>query len=330
MQKPHMKFEKNFPLKNINTSDKEFIVTFPYTSEPLMESIKAVGVISPVILKSFDDRYKIISGYRRIITAINIGIDLVDAYIIEENLSAPHEYLLINIYDNLTTRGFNIIEQGHIFYKLANEFHITQNEIIGKYMPLLGINPNSKTLNNLISLNRLQDDIKQYIIEEDIPIINAVKLAGLKTKDLSALFILLKMIKIGTNYLHQMLLYLEEISLRDDISIEVLLEETKPIAGEQNLSMPQKGLKIIDALKDRRYPRLAKIEKEIITGIREMRLPKEIKLTYPQYLEEGDWKAEIRFKDQEQLKTLGETLIKKAEDGEIEKIMEIGWDCGKI
>lgn len=101
--------------------------------EELATSIKELGIIQPLTLRSVgDNTYQIISGERRYRASLLAGLDTVPAYIRTANDSEVTEMALI---ENIQREDLNAIEIALTFRKLIDQYNLTQerlSERIGK------------------------------------------------------------------------------------------------------------------------------------------------------------------------------------------------------
>ena len=139
----------------------------------------------------------------------------------------------------------------------------------------------------------------------------------LSEADQEALLSLAQGLKIGENHFRDFLDWLEEIALRDGVSLsEVLMGESfLRISSDPRLSRNDKLKRIKEEVRRLRFPRLSRIEEEIQKRIREIKLKPQIQMTVPPGLEGGTLTVQVRATSYEELKQLvgelGQTLGKK-------------------
>src|SRR4030043_1393449 len=109
---------QTIPLRQIDLSDQTFSVNFMPDFERLRSSVKAAGFIQPVLLREKPHGYQIVSGFRRISVARELGYDEIEARIFGEKEMEDLKVFLISIQENLTTRGLNAIEKAIALEKL--------------------------------------------------------------------------------------------------------------------------------------------------------------------------------------------------------------------
>ncbi|HMA80169.1 MAG TPA: hypothetical protein VKR81_04740 [Candidatus Binatia bacterium] len=116
-----------------------------------------------------------------------------------------------------------------------------------------------------------------------------------KAADRDALEEIVVSLKIGENHLRDMMEWLEEISLRDRVSISEILASRALVAvkTDPRLGRADRLKRIKEQLRRLRYPRLAGIEDAIRQKIQALKLPAEIRLSVPAGLEGGRLQVEF-------------------------------------
>lgn len=142
--------------------------------EELANSIKADGVIQPIVVRKVGDNYEIIAGERRFRASKLAGLEKVP--IIVKNVSdrKARELALV---ENIQREDLNPIEEAISLKTLMEEYKLTQQElsdIVGK--------SRSYIANNLRLLN-LSDYIKDYLIRGELSPSQGRTLLSLETEE---------------------------------------------------------------------------------------------------------------------------------------------------
>lgn len=147
----------------------------PERLEELAQSIRANGIIQPLVVRRSGERYQLVAGERRWRAARLAGVVRVPAVIQE----VPDERLLeITLIENIQREDLNPIETAVAFDRLARELQLNQEEIgrrTGK---------DRSTIANLIRLLQLPPDIQQLIAERRLSAGHARCLLSLPTPEL--------------------------------------------------------------------------------------------------------------------------------------------------
>ncbi|EGT3615489.1 ParB/RepB/Spo0J family partition protein [Clostridium perfringens] len=147
----------NIELKEIKANKKQPRKFFDNNKlKELAESIKEHGIIQPLILKKEANGYSIIAGERRWRAAKIAEVTEVPALIMD---ISDEKLLQISLIENIQREDLNPIEEGLAYERLLKEFALTQEELsktIGK---------SRTTITNTMRLLKLDDRVKEYVIE---------------------------------------------------------------------------------------------------------------------------------------------------------------------
>ena len=91
--------------------------------DDLTASIRAQGVLSPVIVRQARDGYELVAGERRVRAAERAGIERIPAVVREVSDADMLEVALI---ENLQREDLNPIEEADVYRRLIEEFGVTQ------------------------------------------------------------------------------------------------------------------------------------------------------------------------------------------------------------
>ena len=147
----------------------------PDRMEELAQSIRANGIIQPLVVRRHAEHYQLVAGERRWRAAKIAGVTQVPAVIQE---IADDRLLEITLIENIQREDLNPIETAQAFDRLCRELQLNHDEIgrrTGK---------DRSTIANLIRLLQLPPDIQQLIAERRLSAGHARCLLTLPTADL--------------------------------------------------------------------------------------------------------------------------------------------------
>lgn len=122
--------------------------------EELAESIKAVGLVQPVIVRKTGDRYELVAGERRWRAARLAGLVKIPAVIRDAGDAEALELALI---ENINREDLNAIDTARAYANLQEEFGSTQVELAQK------LGRSRSAIANTIRLLELPDDVQALI-----------------------------------------------------------------------------------------------------------------------------------------------------------------------
>ncbi len=125
----------------------------------LSKSIKEYGILQPLTVRYLRGKYVLIAGERRLKASKIAGLKYVPAIII--NLDDEKSAILALI-ENLQRKDLNFVEEAYGYYRLLNEYEITQEELAKK------IGKNQSTIANKLRLLKLTNDVKSFLLQNGL------------------------------------------------------------------------------------------------------------------------------------------------------------------
>ena len=97
--------------------------------DELAQSIKANGVIQPIVVRKVDGGYRIIAGERRWRAAQRAGLTRVPVVVKDVAAGSDAQLLEMALIENIQREDLNPIDEAAAYEKLSSEFKMTQEEI---------------------------------------------------------------------------------------------------------------------------------------------------------------------------------------------------------
>lgn len=124
--------------------------------DELARSIKASGIIQPLVLRPIGSRFQLIAGERRWRAAQRAGLSKVSAIVRQ----VPDELALeMTLVENIQREDLNAMEAARAFERLMDEFHLTQEAVAER------TGKDRATVANAIRLLKLEKQIQEWIEE---------------------------------------------------------------------------------------------------------------------------------------------------------------------
>jgi ParB/RepB/Spo0J family partition protein len=316
-----MKIIKKTPLDRIDLSDTTFSVRFMTDLQDLQSSIREVGLIQPVHLKERPGSYQVISGFRRIGALRELRCHEVESWVTDETDDLG--LFTAALHENMATRGLNSVEKAITLNKLIHHFHVDRAVVIQRYLPLLSLETHEKILNTFLSLAGMEDEVKGFVLKEEVSRSNIRILSTFHPEDRIALLGPLSSLKLGENRLREVLTLLEEISGRDRIPIREVLDrpEIQVALSHGEWTPAQKTEQFKKALFRLRYPRRHQLEERFRQRRISLNLPPAISLEHSPNFEGKRLKMDFQFASVEELRTILSSLNNLADKKELEEMI---------
>jgi len=319
-----MKTIQNIPLQEIDLSDDTFSVNYLPDLQRLRPSIEQIGLIQPVFLRKKGDHHQIICGFRRISLMKELGKSEIESRVYEEKEMEEFQLFSLSLHENQTTRGFNAVEKAIALDKLIHRFQIDPAAVIKTFLPFFSLEPNEKILNTYLSLARMEDEIKTYVLREEVSRSNIRRLSTLTSDNRMAVLSLISSLKLGENRLREVLTFLEEISRRNQCEGRDIVRrpEIQAILSQEELTPSQKTERIKKVLTDLRHPKLNQLEKTFEKKRKGLNLPSNISLHHPPFFEGKKLRIEFQFETTEEYRSILSALSVLPEREEFKQMIE--------
>jgi ParB family transcriptional regulator, chromosome partitioning protein len=138
--------------------------------EDLARSIKAQGIIQPIIVRHVDAGYEIVAGERRWRAAQRAGLMKVPVVVRD----IPEDRLLaVALIENIQRQDLNPIEEAHAYRRLGDEFHLTQEQIAE------AVGKDRSSIANIVRLLRLPQEVRASVSSGALSMGHARALLGI-------------------------------------------------------------------------------------------------------------------------------------------------------
>jgi ParB family chromosome partitioning protein len=122
--------------------------------EELARSIRSNGIIQPIVVRKADTGYEIVAGERRWRASQRAGLLKVPIVVRD----VPDDRLLaVALIENLQREDLNPMEEAHAYRRLADEFHLTQEQIAD------AVGKDRSSVANVIRLLRLPLEVRENV-----------------------------------------------------------------------------------------------------------------------------------------------------------------------
>jgi ParB family chromosome partitioning protein len=149
----------------------------PESLQELADSIKAQGVMQPIVVRPItDSRYEIIAGERRWRATQLAGLDTIPVVVRDVSDEAAIAMALI---ENIQREDLNPIEEAAGLQRLLQEFDLTQQQVAD------AVGKSRSTVANLLRLMNLQEDVRRLVEHGDLEMGHARALLALEGQDQS-------------------------------------------------------------------------------------------------------------------------------------------------
>ncbi len=141
----------------------------------LTASVKANGVIQPIIVRPFQGAYQLIAGERRLRAAQMAGLARIPALVREVTEEQLFEWSLV---ENIHRRDLNAVERAKAYQRYLGAFSLTQAEAADR------LGEDRSVIANYLRLLDLPEEIKQMLVDGRLTMGHARAILSLPTDEL--------------------------------------------------------------------------------------------------------------------------------------------------
>ncbi|MBA2502446.1 MAG: ParB/RepB/Spo0J family partition protein [Pyrinomonadaceae bacterium] len=142
--------------------------------EELAQSIRANGLVQPLLVRRRGGRYQLVAGERRWRAAQRAGLQKIPAVVREIPDEKIFELALI---ENIQREELNPMEEAHAYKRLIESLNLTQEMLAQR------VGRDRSFIANHIRLLKLPNDLQEMVEEEKLSAGHARALLGLETEE---------------------------------------------------------------------------------------------------------------------------------------------------
>ena len=309
----------------------EFVFTFGALPWELMESIKSIGVVAPVVLRNGGPQVglRVVCGYRRVIACRELGIERVPARLFQAEELSIEQSLCMSIADNALSRGFNEIEQALIVSRFAEQYAEYAELALQPCPDLLGRVRSERAVAQARLLLSLDEEIKLALCQGTLVLGTALLLAGLDAVDrLPTFHSVFLTCEPGLNEAKKIVKDLVDLASMADTTVAGVLaeRELREVLDDQALSSGNWCSLLRATLRERRYPVLSQLEERFQQAVKEMGLPAGVSGAHSEFFEDDRLRVNLTAASAAELEAQLRALLERAETGEFDKLFAIAND----
>ncbi len=281
---------RRVPLKDIELNDQRFRISHFCSLDLLSQSIQVVGLIYPPVVTLRNGFMVPVTGWKRILSCKQLLLSPIPVFV--SNEKDDLKSFKLAIFENLTSREFDLIERAEIVSRLK-KFGEAEEKIIEKYLPLLRIPPTYDYYDLYKKISRMSKKEKYILNQKKMALAVVEQLVQFSSKERQLFFPLL--VFLSQNKQKELLEMARDISFKLDLPVSEIfdMEEIKSVLHSENLSPVQKANRIRELLKKKRFPLLAAREKSFEFSKKKLNWPKDIDLSPTPYYEDN--MVQIKF-----------------------------------
>ena len=133
----------------------------PEKIDELADSIREIGLLSPVLLSVSGERYEIVFGHRRFLACRRLGLEKITAQVVGYT---PQQISVARATENLQREDLTPIEEGYTYSRLINDMEMPISEVSKKTGKSAGL------VKRRIDLLRMPESFKRALHAKKISV----------------------------------------------------------------------------------------------------------------------------------------------------------------
>jgi hypothetical protein len=312
-------------IEAIDTACEEFRISEALDIPAIVDSLREIGQMSPVILLQRHTAFVIVCGFRRIHALQQLGRSEVWARILSsEEIHSRHPFELA-LRDNLSHRQLDPLEKARVIYKLQNLCGIPPDSLIQAYFPLLGLPAHKTVLAGYQALCEIHPGLRRCLLEGSLTLSSIELLAKLSMEEQNDIASLMPHIRLSASLQKKVFGLLEDISGVSGAPFGASLQspEIQNLRTDVDLSSFQKGEKLHEILHRIRNPRLSQAKERFWAQKNRLGLPGCIRVNSHPFFETNDIRVEFDVSNATRFRELVDKLQEAARSSDLEGLFQI-------
>jgi hypothetical protein len=315
---------KEIALEEIDWEDETYRISEELDSQAILDSLKEIGQLNPVVLLDNSPRGVIICGFRRARALKLLGHSRIFARVLSKENHGTIEIFKLALWDNLSHRQLSPLEKARAIYKLQEVCGISGETMIKVYLPLLGLAPHESVMHAHLALHGVRPGLRRCLAEDRLTLSSVGILAKTTGQVQDAFASLMTRIRLSASSQRKVLGLLEDLSAIAGSPLDAPLDnaEVSAILDDMRLSPFQKGEAVYEILYRHRNPRLSQALERFHAQKALLGLPGSIRLTPHPFFETADLHVEFDASDSKRFRDLAAALQKASQSSELEGLFQ--------
>jgi ParB-like chromosome segregation protein Spo0J len=315
---------QQIPLAAVDLEDQTFGVPGGSDLTRLLASLREVGLLNPPWLRARGRSWQVVAGFQRVRAAAQLGWETIAARTLPA--SAPESHcLLVALYDNAFSRGFNLREQAAWAKRLLKYWD--RAAVTAKFLPYLGLAPSAALLDRLLLVSALEPPFQELCGRGRLGLSAAAALAGWPAADRVAALPFLQELPFSQSKQEQFLEDVELLARREGVALREILArpELRRSLTDSNLNPMGRAEAVRRRLKLRVSPRLNAAVAAFEQTLARLGLKghPRLALSPPPVFEGADFRLEIKFQDAPELQALLKEIARLSREEEFASLTRL-------
>jgi|Deesub1362B_J571_1020462.scaffolds.fasta_scaffold00006_99 hypothetical protein len=272
--------------------DESFRFSYVFDGQDLKESLLLTGLIYPPWGIGQKGQFLLVSGWKRVLTARELGWKTIPVLVAEETDREKIWQRLI--LENKAHRQLSLVDKAFIIKKMV-QMGISKEKVVKEGCSWLDIPPRIDWVKVYIQIAELDFETLQLIYDKRLPEFIVRFLFGYTTEE--RLLLLPWLRRLSQSKIKEVLESLKEMALRDHLQPEQIVADFKKSCPPEEMAghISQVAEKFRIYLQEKRFPHYCQTMSQFKSILTEIGWPQEIKITPFPYFEKDEFQVSFSF-----------------------------------
>ena len=303
---------RKLKISDIDPFDARYCFRYSIEDPALVESVRLSGILTPLLVFPHENRFGLISGFKRFFAALKLKITEVPVLIAED--SGFDKERIRNAFESNRNGIFTPLDQAVTIAKLTAVIGLSKETIREEFMPYLGLLPSAKILDEYEKISRLSREILEAVHQGTIPFRGISDWADFSAEEQVVLWDqCLNRFHVTSSELTEIAVLIRDLKGRSGNTVEKIFDQTliREVLSEKK---KQKAQPLIEALRQLRFPQSYDIRKQFKEKASRLKFKSPIHLQKSESMEEEGVELKIRLLNRDGFKKVIEELKEKQEE----------------
>ena len=305
-----------------------FLLRYRLEAGGLETSVRAAGIIEPLIVEEWQRGYRVIAGFRRAVAARAAGIERVRAVVFAKGILSPRDAYLMAVASNAPGAALCDLDKALTLRLGSERFGLSESELITMVAPLLGLPPSFKVVRLYIGLTRLPHVILESLADGRISRQHAEAMLLLPPSQREEIFhSAVRAFDLSASETRLLSEGLVDLAAREKRPPSEILGEIVAQALEAGSATPvtyrQGKPRLREILRQRLLPTVSQMEEEFAGLARKLNLPAGATVGHSPAFESDELILEAKVADGASVLALKDALERGLAGGTFEQMLSI-------
>lgn len=309
-------------IAEINLEDERFRISEELEPAAVLQSLREIGQLNPVLLIEQEARKTILCGFRRVLALRRLGVRRVLARILSGESCDPVDAYLKALWDNLAHRQLDPLEKARFLSNLRSNFHVPDETLRTAYLPILGLKPSESVLSGYLLLHRVQPMLRKCFVEGRLTQASVEALAEMPEAVQTGFALLMDRMRLSASLQRKFLNLLEDLAVATGAEWAAPLRspDILAISNDPRLSSFQRGEKVYEFLYRVRNPRLSQTMDQFLARKKKLGFPGSVRIAPHPFFEEPGVRVEFNAENFDRFRDLAAALYEAANNPEMKDL----------